>query len=87
MRRRVVVLADVRLYRDGLVGALAGYTELTLVGAGPVGPSGLDLVTTTTPDIVLLEATAACVPAIVQSILERARGATAPEGQVAVSAA
>ena len=75
VRHRVVVLADVRLYREGLVAALAGHTELSVVGAESIGLTGLDLVATALPDIVLLEAAAACVPGVVRSILGRASAA------------
>jgi two-component system, NarL family, nitrate/nitrite response regulator NarL len=72
---RVVVLSDVQLYREGLVGALAGYTDLAVVGAGPISHSGLDWVAAASPDIVLLEAAAARLPGVVRSILELAGAA------------
>jgi len=72
IRYRVALLADVRLYREGLIRAFEGLSELEIVGAAPVTEPSLALLETLRPDIVLLEATAARVPAIVQGILSAA---------------
>jgi two-component system, NarL family, nitrate/nitrite response regulator NarL len=76
-RYRVVLLSDVRLYREGLVHALASTSQLEVVGAAPVDDGSLTLLEAARPDIVLLEAIAARSPAIVQAIL-----AVAPKGKV-----
>jgi len=76
-RLRVVLLADVRLYREGLVHALAGLPELEVVGAAPVNEASLALLEATRPAIVLLEAAAARVPTVVHSLL-----AVVPEAKV-----
>jgi two-component system nitrate/nitrite response regulator NarL len=69
--------ADVRLYRDGLVRALAGSADVEVVGAAPISEASLPLLVDTSPDIVLLEAAAASRPEVVQSILE-----VAPQAKV-----
>src|SRR5688572_9571449 len=66
---RVVLLSDVRLYREGLVHALASASQLEIVGSAPVDGSSLTLLGSARPDIVLVEAIAARSPAIVQAIL------------------
>ena len=67
-RHRVVLLSDVRLYREGLVQVLAGVPELELVGSAPVSDSSLALLESTQPAIVLLEALAARSAPIVHAI-------------------
>jgi two-component system, NarL family, nitrate/nitrite response regulator NarL len=68
-RYRVVLLSDVRLYREGLVHALASTSQLEMVGSAPVNDSSLTLLESARPDIVLLEAIAARSSGIVQAIL------------------
>jgi two-component system, NarL family, nitrate/nitrite response regulator NarL len=72
---RVILLADVRLYREGLVRALEDSPHLRIVGAAPVGISSLEVLAQARPDIVLLEAQSARVAAVVQAILAAAPGA------------
>jgi two-component system, NarL family, nitrate/nitrite response regulator NarL len=68
---RVIVLADVQLYREGLA-RLLGENELIVVaGAGPTDRSCLPCIRSERPDVVLLEAGSACRPAFVYEI-ERA---------------
>lgn len=69
VRHRVALLVNVRLYREGLARALDGLPELQVVGSAPVTEASLGVLTAAGPDIVLLEANAARVPAVVQSIL------------------
>ncbi|HYD54989.1 MAG TPA: response regulator transcription factor [Gemmatimonadaceae bacterium] len=54
-RPAVVVMADVRLYREGLARALAQRAELHLLGDVPTTPAGLQRVALLRPDITLLE--------------------------------
>jgi DNA-binding NarL/FixJ family response regulator len=65
---RVALLADVRLYRDGLAAALSSRSELEMLGAAPVNDAGLELLAASRPDIVLLEAAAARIPATIHAI-------------------
>ena len=54
---RVFILADVRLYREGLARALAPYQGLEVVGMAPIDPHSLGSVAAASPDVVLVEAT------------------------------
>jgi two-component system, NarL family, nitrate/nitrite response regulator NarL len=65
---RVMVLADVRLYREGLANLVASHDTLILVGAGPVDGGVTERVASCQPDIVLLDADAACNTTIVRDL-------------------
>ena len=65
---RVALLADVRLYRDGLAATLHGRPELEMLGAAPVNEAGLEFLAAAQPDIVLLDAVAARTSATVHAI-------------------
>jgi DNA-binding NarL/FixJ family response regulator len=65
---RVMVLADVRLYREGLTRLLAAHHELDIVDTGPVDGDALERAVRSRPDIVLLEAAAACDTTIVRDL-------------------
>lgn len=74
---RVMVLADVQLYREGLTRLLGENESIVVVGAGPTDRECLARIGNERPDVVLLEAGAACQPAFVREI-ERA----APDAKV-----
>jgi two-component system, NarL family, nitrate/nitrite response regulator NarL len=74
---RVMVLADVRLYREGLVRLLAGYPSLTVVAAAPVNEDSLLRVHAERVDVILLEAATACETRVVQDLAR-----LAPEAKV-----
>jgi DNA-binding NarL/FixJ family response regulator len=65
---RVLVLADVRLYREGLAGLLAGEPSLTVVAAEPVNESALERVRAERIDVVLLEAATACETRVIEEL-------------------
>ena len=65
---RVMVLADVRLYREGLANLVGSHENLVLVGAGPVDGGVTERVASCRPDIVLLDAEAACNTTIVRDL-------------------
>jgi DNA-binding NarL/FixJ family response regulator len=65
---RVMVLADVRLYREGLARLLAGHPNLTVVPAGPVNEDFLLRVRAEHVDVILLEAATACETRVVQDL-------------------
>lgn len=69
---RVMVLADVRLYREGLANLVGSHDSLILVGAGPVDGSVAEHVVASRPDIVLLDAEAACNTSIVRDLQQLA---------------
>src|SRR5262245_11367206 len=69
---RVVLLSDVRLYREGILRALEPSTALQVLAAAPLDEVALAIVRDAQPDIVLLEAAAARSPATVQAILAAA---------------
>jgi two-component system nitrate/nitrite response regulator NarL len=77
VRHRIVLLADVRFYREGLVRALERCPEIEIVGSAPVNDAGFELLTRTQPAFVLCEVAAGRLPSIVQSI-----HATVPRSQV-----
>lgn len=54
---RVFVLVAIRLYRDGIVDALAGEGRYRVVGAGPVTAEVFRRVTEVEPDVVVLDST------------------------------
>jgi DNA-binding NarL/FixJ family response regulator len=66
---RVAVLADVRLYREGLARALEVSPLLEVVGAAALGLPAQELLAARRPDIVLLEGASARVPAVVGAVL------------------
>ena len=65
---RVMVLADVRLYREGLATLVAAHDKLIFVGAGPVDGDVTARVIASCPDIVLLEVEAACNTTVVREL-------------------
>lgn len=74
---RVMVLADVRLYREGLTRLLSGHDALAVVGAAPLNQDSLLRTVSAHPDVVLLEASAACETGVVQDLAR-----LAPEAKV-----
>jgi two-component system, NarL family, nitrate/nitrite response regulator NarL len=54
---RVLIVAAVRLYRDGLARFLGSADRIEVVGTAPALPDALDLAYTSQPDIVLLDST------------------------------
>jgi DNA-binding NarL/FixJ family response regulator len=58
----------VRLYREGLTRLLSGHSALTVVGAAPLDPDALPRVAAERPDVVLLEAAAACETQVTQDL-------------------
>lgn len=74
---RVIVLADVRLYREGLTRLLAGQIGLTVVGAEPVTEESLLRVSAEHADVVLIEAATACETSAVRDLAR-----LAPESHV-----
>lgn len=65
---RVMVLADVRLYREGLARLLANQEALSVVATAPIDERALSLVGAARPDVILLEAAAACDTDILQQL-------------------
>jgi two-component system nitrate/nitrite response regulator NarL len=74
---RVMVLADVRLYREGLAHLLARHPSLTVVAAAPVNEDSLLRVHAERIDVILLEAATACETRVVQDLAR-----LAPEAKV-----
>jgi len=74
MKPRLVLLADVRLYREGLVRALEATPEVEIIGAAAVTETSLDFLVASQPDIVLLEAAAPHLPTVVHAIISRVSG-------------
>lgn len=74
---RVVVLADVRLYREGLSRLLAAHDDLAVAGQAPVDTDAIALIRTARPDVVLVDAAAACESSIVEELLH-----TCPEARI-----
>ena len=74
---RVMVLADVRLYREGLTRLLAGQEGLTVVGVAPVTEDSLLRVPTEHVDVVLIEGATACETSVVRDLAR-----LAPEAKV-----
>jgi two-component system, NarL family, nitrate/nitrite response regulator NarL len=72
---RVMVLADVRLYREGLTSLLAGEPRLTVVAAEPVNESSLLRVRDERADVVLLEAATACETRVIEELARLAPAA------------
>jgi DNA-binding NarL/FixJ family response regulator len=69
---RVMVLADVQLYREGLSRLLSAEESIVLAGAGPINGHALERIVATRPDVVLLEGPAACETMIVQDLAKLA---------------
>lgn len=69
---RVMVLADVRLYREGLAKLLADNENVVLADTGPIDGATLGRIVAAQPDVVLLEAAAACETTIVQDLAKLA---------------
>jgi two-component system, NarL family, nitrate/nitrite response regulator NarL len=69
-----MVLADVRLYQEGLARLLAADSRVLLVGAGPVDGAALGHVLASRPDVVLLEAAVACRTTTVRVLAQQAPG-------------
>ena len=63
-----MVLADVRLYREGLAQVLAAEKSIALVGTGPPNRETIAWVVAAQPNVVLLEAAVACDSTIVQDL-------------------
>lgn len=72
---RVVVLAGVRLYREGLARMLADRAELVVAGTAPVEAGGIERMCALDPDVILIEAAAASDAAIVRWLHARSPGA------------
>jgi two-component system, NarL family, nitrate/nitrite response regulator NarL len=70
-----MVLADVRLYREGLASLLAGEPGLTVVAAEPVNENSLLRVRAEQIDVVLLEAATACETRVIEELARLAPGA------------
>jgi DNA-binding NarL/FixJ family response regulator len=76
---RVMVLADIRLYREGLARLLARHSSLTVVAAGPVNEDSLFRVHKEHVDVILLEAATACETRVMRNL-----ALLAPEAKVVV---
>jgi len=74
---RVMVLADVRLYREGLARVLAGHPSLVVVAAAPVNEASLLRVQAEHVDVILLDAATVCETHVVQDLAR-----LAPEARV-----
>jgi two-component system nitrate/nitrite response regulator NarL len=74
---RVMVLADVRLYREGLAHLLAAEPRLTVVAAEPVTADSLLRARAEQTDVILLEATTACETRVIEEL-----ALLAPEAKV-----
>ena len=74
---RVMVLADIRLYREGLAHLLAGEPRVTVVAAEPVTADSLLRVRSEHIDVVLLEGATACETRVVEELAR-----LAPEAKV-----
>ena len=69
---RVAILAEVRLYREGLTRLLASNNALTIAHVGSFDRTFLEAIERDPPDVVLLEAGAACQTPVVQELSARA---------------
>ena len=69
-----MVLAEVRLYQEGLARLLAADSRVVVVGAGPVDGDALGRVLALWPDVVLLEAALACQTTTVRDLARQAPG-------------
>ena len=66
---RVVVLAEVRLYREGLTRLLSSHVGLVVAGSARADSISLEWIRDESPDVILLDATAACESTIVGELL------------------
>jgi two-component system nitrate/nitrite response regulator NarL len=64
----VLIIADTRIYRDGLAGALAAREEIDVIGAACGGDEALELMLVETPVVVLCDAASGSGPAIVRAV-------------------
>jgi two-component system, NarL family, nitrate/nitrite response regulator NarL len=64
----VLVVADTRIYRDGLVDALAARGEIDVIGAACGGDEALELMLVETPVVVLCDAASGSGPATVRTV-------------------
>lgn len=55
MKTRVLLIDDHKMMRDGLRALLAGSTDMEVVGEAADGRTGLDLVRTLSPDVVVMD--------------------------------
>ncbi|MBV9881173.1 MAG: response regulator transcription factor [Gemmatirosa sp.] len=67
-RTRVLVIADVRLYRDGLADGLASHDRLAVLGAVRSGDEAMALLAATQPDVVVLDMAARDSLALVRAV-------------------
>ena len=74
---RVMILAEVRLYREGLAHLLARDPGLTVVAAEPVNEASLLCVHSEHIDVILLEAATACETRVIEELTR-----LAPEAKV-----
>ena len=65
---RVMVLSNVRLYREGLAHLLKAHDRVSVVGAGAIDRTAMDAIRRDPPDIILLDATVVCESSIVQDL-------------------
>jgi DNA-binding NarL/FixJ family response regulator len=65
---RVTILADVRLYREGLTRLLSAHDGLSVTSVGPFDRTSLETIRRDQPEVILLEAGAACQTTIVQDL-------------------
>lgn len=68
-RVRVVVIAAVRVHREGLARSLACLDAVDVLGAAAADQSGIDVVLAERPDVVLIDGSVAHQSAVVQAIL------------------
>jgi DNA-binding NarL/FixJ family response regulator len=71
---RLLIIAEVRLYRDGLAQVLEHYPELEVVGVAAGGKAAVDLAVATAPDLVLLDVGIAGVETVARSLLQLTPG-------------
>jgi two-component system nitrate/nitrite response regulator NarL len=74
---RVVIITDIRLYREGLADVLGRYPEIDVVGTAADGEVALDCVGRLRPDVALLD-----MAMLGSTATMRALAATAPEVKV-----
>lgn len=67
---RVMVLADVRLYREGLARILVAHEAISLVGAEAVRDVLPERIVASQPDVLLIEASVACETEVVRQVGE-----------------
>lgn len=67
---RVMVLANVRLYREGLSHFLRGHDALSVIGAGAIDATSVQAIRAEQPDVVLLDANTVCETNIVRELAQ-----------------